>query len=92
MPWSTRFVLLLSCGLGGDEKKSQGTCLCGWAFYTQSYPWIHLGCVRLGRLEEFRLNQSQFESDTAKNRQKLKFDALLDKRIGATHPPPQTNG
>ena len=43
-------------------------------------------------LEEFRLNQSQFESDTAKNRQKLKFDALLDREIGATHPPPQTNG
>ena len=50
MPWSTRFVLLLSCGLGGDEKKSQGTCLCGWGFYTQLYPWIHLDCVRLGHL------------------------------------------
>ena len=21
VPWSTRFILLLSCGLGGDEKK-----------------------------------------------------------------------
>ena len=31
-------------------------------------------------LEEFCLSQSQFESDTARDRQKLKFDALLDKR------------
>ncbi len=50
MPWSTRFVLLLSWRLGGDEKRSYGTCLCGWAFCTWLYQWTHLGCMRLGHL------------------------------------------
>ena len=32
MPGSTRFILLPSCGLGGDGKKNLGTCLCVWVF------------------------------------------------------------
>ena len=38
-------------------------------------------------LEQFRLSQSQFETDTARDRQKCKFDALLDKR-SKSHPTP----